>query len=371
MRRPRVLITGAASAIGTELAAALAPEMEVLAGIHRVGDLVRNNGRLYSSPRVKAIAIDITAPRLGLGNKAYRNLQNSLDLIVHAAAITDFGQPEALYEKVNRDGTQHVLKLTGGVIPLLHVSTAYVCGERADVVLESELDTGQRFANAYERTKFEAERLVQNANRSGSPTAIVRPSIVVGTARRGVTRTFKNVYVLLRLLTEGRVRSIPISHEATLDLVPIDYVVAATTEVARRPANLNGAVLHLTGGCPLTLRDVSEVLAEYPPLQMPRFMPAPVFDLASLSAIERKYYERIVRPYEPYFQRRMQFSTTATEQLLVSRPFSRGKPFLRHLLDYCLQVGYLGSSRLHAEAVLGAYQQRASSHRQQIGAATG
>jgi nucleoside-diphosphate-sugar epimerase len=371
MSRPRVLITGAASAIGTELVAALAPEMEVLAGIHRVTDLVRNDGHLYSSPSVKAIAIDITAPRLGLGDETYRSLQNSLDLIVHAAAVTDFGRPEGLYEKVNRDGTQHVLELAGGVIPLVHMSTAYVCGERADVVLESELDAGQRFANAYERTKFEAERLVQNANRSGSPAAIVRPSIVVGTARRGVTRTFKNVYVLLRLLTEGRVRSIPISHEATLDLVPIDYVVAATAEVARRPADLSGAVFHLTGGCPLALRDVSEVLAEYPPFQMPRFIPAPVFDLASLSAIERKYYERVVRLYEPYFQRRMQFSTIATEQLLENRPRSGGKPFLRNLLDYCLRVGYLGASRPHAEAVLGAYQQPEDSHRRQKRGAVG
>ena len=357
MSRQRVLVTGAASAIGTDLVAALAPDMEVLAGVHHVTDLVRNDGRPYTSSSVKTIGIDVTVPSLGLECAACRKLRDSLDLIIHLAAVTDFGRAEGLYEKVNRDGTQHVLEVAGGVVPLVHMSTAYVCGDRADVVLESELDAGQRFANAYERSKFEGERLVQNAILSGSPAAIVRPSIVVGTARRGVTRTFKNVYVLLKLLTEGRVRALPVNHEATLDLVPIDYVVAGTAEVVRRFADLNGEAVHLTGDYPLSLRDVSDVLAEYPPFEMPRFMPATVFDLASLSAIERKYYERVIRLYEPYFMRRIQFSTDVTAQLLESRPLSHGKAFLRHLLDYCLRVEYLGAPLPHVSAALAAYEQ--------------
>ena len=61
----------------------------------------------------------------------------------------------------------------------MHVSTAYVAGERRGRARERQGDIGQDFRNTYERTKLEAEQVVHD---SGLPAAIVRPSVIVGDA---------------------------------------------------------------------------------------------------------------------------------------------------------------------------------------------
>jgi 2-alkyl-3-oxoalkanoate reductase len=90
-----------------------------------------------------------------------------LDLVIHGAAATGFNLGERVYREVNIGGTANVLALIGqrgqAPIPLLHLSTSYVCGERSGPVAEGELDVGQRFANGYESSKAEAERLVRAA----------------------------------------------------------------------------------------------------------------------------------------------------------------------------------------------------------------
>src|ERR1700739_1901309 len=101
---------------------------------------------------------------------------------------------ERVYREVNIGGTANVLALIGQTgrapIPLLHLSTAYVCGKRSGPVAEGELDVGQRFANGYESSKAEAERLVRAAQQQGGITAVARPSSVVGRYRGGGVGTF-------------------------------------------------------------------------------------------------------------------------------------------------------------------------------------
>ena len=58
---------------------------------------------------------------------------------------------------------------------LVHFSTCYVSGDRVGVVAEDELDAGQSFRNAYEETKYQAEKLVQKA-KGQLPITIIRPS---------------------------------------------------------------------------------------------------------------------------------------------------------------------------------------------------
>ncbi len=89
----------------------------------------------------------------------------------------------------------------------MHVSTAYVCGERTGRVLESELDVGQAHRNGYERSKFEAETLLaQAAATARVPFTVFRPSIVLPEhPRRGATEG-PGPLAYLRLLAnlEGR-----------------------------------------------------------------------------------------------------------------------------------------------------------------------
>jgi nucleoside-diphosphate-sugar epimerase len=344
-----ILITGATGAVGTEVAARLAVAGHSVIGmVHQTREFVRGGGRGLPAGAVVPISGDITTPGLGLSPWQRSELRSRVDLIVHCAAVTDFGRDAALYDAVNVDGTARIIEFAAGGsrpgIALVHVSTAYVCGERDGVVSETELDTGQRFANHYEDSKFRAELSVRAAAEQGLPAVVVRPSIVTGAARTGVIRDFGNMYVVLRVLTRGLVRTIPGHYDAVIDLVPIDFVADAISQVCERFDDAAGHTLHLTGAPPLTLRDFSDVMAEFPSLHVPRYVPPYGFEPSLMPDLERRYYERVVALYESYFRRRAVFDTSVAERFIQARPSAGGRPYLRRLLRYGMRVGYFRPS---------------------------
>ncbi|MFE2531448.1 SDR family oxidoreductase [Streptomyces sp. NPDC059371] len=339
-----VLVTGASGFVGAEVTARLtAAGHTVLAVLHRNGDLVRNNGRkLDPGPgTLTRMTGDITHPGLGLSG-ADRRLAATADRIVHCAAVTDFGLPPGRYERVNVEGTRHVLgQALAARTPLVHVGTAYVCGERDGTAYEDELDLGQRPGNDYEKSKLAAETLVRKAAADGLPVTVVRPSIVTGATRTGRVRDLKTIYPVLRVLTRGLVRTVPGHLDAVLDLVPVDRVADLVTEAATRFPDAEGRTLHAVGH-ELTLRDMSDVLAEYPSLHVPRFVPPSAFSATALPGRERPYYDRVVSLYAPYFRRRVRFDTTHAEAFGHRPPATGAHAYLRRLLDHCLATGYLG-----------------------------
>lgn len=350
-----MLVTGATGLVGAEVAATLAGAGHtVLALTHTRSEIVRNNGRAVRTVpfgqagpgRVARLAADVTEPSLGLPADGYERLAAGIDRVVHTAATTDFGRSWEFYESLNVAGTRAVLRLAWehapAPVPLIHVSTAYVCGERTGRVTEDELDAGQRFGTRYEHSKFLAELEVRRGATAGLPLAVVRPSMIVGTQRSGVIRDFKNMYVVLKLFTQGRVRSVPGFYDALLDLVPVDYVVALICRAVTRFDLVAGRTLHAVGAAPHTLRDMSNVLAEYPMFHVPRYLAPSAFSPEALPPLERVYYRRIVAMYESFFRRRARFDDTEARRVAPWRPTATGLPYLRKLIGHCLKVGYLG-----------------------------
>lgn len=336
--RLNVLVTGAAGLVGVEVAARLAAAGHDVTGlVHDNARLVRNNGRPL---RVSLLAGDVTMPGLGLGERVRAG---QFDRIVHCAAVTDFGRPPEVYRSVNTEGTARVVEFARTAnVPLVYVSTAYVCGERDGVATEDELDVGQRFGNDYERSKLLAEQIARKAGADGLPVAVVRPSIVAGAARTGVIRDLKNVYLVLKLVTEGLARTLPGHYDACLDLVPVDYVADLITDVTTRFAEAADRTFHAVGAH-LRLRDISDVLAEFPSFQVPRYVSPSSFDASQLPPAERSYYERVTSLYDSYFQRRIRFDDTVAAGFTARRRVCAGPAYLRRLIDYAVRTGYLGN----------------------------
>lgn len=349
--RRRVLVTGASGLVGAEVCARLLKAgYDVHGLVHNVRQPVANNGRAVpASPdgragTVRLVTGDVTVPRLGLGDSAWERLAADVDLIVHTAAITDFGRPRAVYDAINTTGTAHVIELAQQAgAALVHVSTAYVCGERDGVITESPGDAGlSSFGNFYEQSKFAAEQLVRKAAANGLPVTVIRPSVVVGATRTGVIRDFKNIYVVLKLLSEGRVSAIPGHFDACIDLVPVDHVAALVAAVAGDLERARDLTLHAVGAT-VKMRHISDVLAEYPSFHVPRYIAPATFDVSRLPGPEQGYWTRILSLYESYFRRRQHFDDTVAAGFRTHRRLGSGIGHLRLIIDYAVRAGYLGA----------------------------
>jgi thioester reductase-like protein len=225
--------------------------------------------------RVELLTGDAVDMHLGLSGEEYQRLCERVTDIFHLAAVSQLGVPKETAWRVNVDGTRNMLELARDCENLArfsHFSTCYVSGDRVGVIAEDELDRGQSFRNAYEETKFQAERLVQRA--AGTlPVTIFRPSSVVGDSRTGEIDRFDGPYYLgILLVTSPLVVPLPLPGNgvAPLNVVPVDFVVEAVWRLSR-DARAQGRTFHLVDPNPMSARRVYELIAEKSHKRLPRF----------------------------------------------------------------------------------------------------
>jgi nucleoside-diphosphate-sugar epimerase len=239
-----LFLTGATGLVGRAVLARMLRADPAL----RVAVLVRDPARWRKVDRVTPVAGDLLAPGLGLGADVRAELEREVDLVVHAAADVVFSRPLDVARATNVAGTRRVLELAGEwprVERLVYVSTAFVAGRRTGSIAEASEDGGAGWVNAYEQSKWEAERLVRAATR---PWLILRPStIVCDDPGDGTVTQYNAVHHAVRLLHRGLVPMIPSAPGATVDLVPADYVAAAIAALAVRE-DLGGRTFHLCAG---------------------------------------------------------------------------------------------------------------------------
>lgn len=221
--------------------------------------------------RTELVVGDITATGLGLsGADRARLLTGPLE-IFHLAAVYDLSVPADVAWRVNVEGTRNVVDLAraaadgAGLIRLQYVSTCYVSGRYDGIFSETDLELGQPFANHYDHTKHEAERVVAKARESGLPVTVYRPSIVVGDSVTGATQKFDGPYYVLQLLArQGRTAYLPLPRGAertVFNLVPSDYVVDAIAALAGHGPAVN-RTFALAQPHPPTVTRMCEVFAD-------------------------------------------------------------------------------------------------------------
>jgi thioester reductase-like protein len=249
-----ILLTGATGFLGGEVLARLLEHGQravcALVRAHDQAGAQRRLDRVIDSlgldrdavgDRATAIAGDVTEPLLGLDTRSRAELAERTGRIIHCAASVSFTLGLDESRQINVGGTSRMLDLAefcvrvgGGLDSFVHVSTAYVAGRHPEPFSEADLDRGQEFRNAYERSKFEAELAV--AERAATlPVQVVRPSIVVGDSRTGWTSSFNVVYGPLRAFDRGAFPVLPARASAPVDIVPVDFVADAIVALAGRP----------------------------------------------------------------------------------------------------------------------------------------
>lgn len=146
--------------------------------------------------------------------------------------------------RTNRDGTAHVLAFAVSLPKLrrfVHVSTAYVTGQRSGLVMENA-SVGGDFSRLYEKSKAQAEALVRT---SGLPYVICLPGMIVGHSQTGWISSFNTIYYVLKLLLLKKLRNLPISRHTGMNLVPVDYVADAVVKISFSETG-TGKTFHLT-----------------------------------------------------------------------------------------------------------------------------
>ena len=351
----RILVTGAAGLIGRELCGVLAGRGHaVVALLHRSRSLARNDGTPMAlrpwdgatpAGTVTAVAGDVAEPGLGLPTLVAATLEHGLDLVIHCAAVTGFALAPEVYARVNTGGAAAVLAFAArGGQPLLHVSTAYVCGETDGAIPEAPLPASPAFANGYEASKAAGEALVLASHARGQRVAVARPSIVVGRYSDGVIGEFGNLYQLIRLVTEGRVRVLPAAPAASLDMVPIDHVVGALVDIAERIERADGQVFHLASGCPVPVAALRPLAQAFPHLHAPSFVPPGRFDAGQLAPRERRLNAQVTELYASYLLRDPRFVTANLQRLSGRTCPATDAAFLQRMIAYGIEAGFLPSS---------------------------
>jgi thioester reductase-like protein len=316
--------------------------------------------------RVSVIEGDLAAPECGVDDAGWRRLRGSVETVIHCAGDTAFA-PERLepYEAGHVGGPRRLLEgLAGGRLRRwVHVSTAYVCGRREGLILESEGDLGQAFHNVYERAKLASETAVRRAGaRAGVAVRVARPGIVVGEAPptgggapSNLFFDFVRLTATLAALAADRRMTLRIeaAARAPFNVVPVDYVAAALIHLAG--ASTESGTVHLVARDAPTQAEVLETITG----RLGVRGLALVDTLTDPTALERRV-ARMLRGYREYLRQPVVFDDTnarrAVPRALLRR--ARLSPAALHaLIDLALTTearpAVPGSTRSRLESARG------------------
>jgi thioester reductase-like protein len=221
-----------------------------------------------SQPMGECILVegDITRLDLGLSGNEIQQIIDEVQVIHHMAEMFHLGTNRKVIHRVNVEGTRKILGIAAEMKSLrriCHYSTAQVAGTLEGVILEEDLECGQSFHNAYEATKFQAERLVRRVM-GRVPVTILRPSIQVGSTRTGMIDRTSGAHLLLAIfinLPSNFPLPLPGKGHFPLNLVPTEYVVEAAYQLSLKEEAL-GHTFHLTDPNPLSVKGVFDLVSD-------------------------------------------------------------------------------------------------------------
>jgi long-chain acyl-CoA synthetase len=337
-----VLLSGATGFVGMELLARYlerterhvyvlvraADDAEARARVHTTLDSLGKCAADFDS-RVTGVPADIERDGLGIPAARRVDLATRVSEVVHCAASVSFTLSLARSRLINVGGTRQMLELArvaharGGLERFAYVSTAYVAGTHPGEFREDQLDVGQDFRNAYERSKFEAETLVRD-HTCRLPIQIFRPSIIVGEQRSGWTSSFNVLYSPLKAFVRGSLPFLPADRSAPVDVVPVDYVADAIFTIASEPVRESGETFHLvSGGGATTVGYLAQRAASHLERRPPRILPPKLYRrlihplLARTGPKARRRALISSEVFFPYFTMRVRFDDRAARRRLI------------------------------------------------------
>ncbi|RDX61886.1 Fatty acyl-CoA reductase 3, partial [Mucuna pruriens] len=256
----------------------------------------------FVSEKLTLVPGDISEDDLNLKDPILRKeICNQTHVIVNLAATTNFDERYDIALGINTLGVKHVLSFAKECVKLkvlVHVSTAYVCGERGGLILEDphpygmslngvpglDIDMEKRkveeklnqlreegatehdiemamkdlgskratmygWPNTYVFTKAMGEMLVETT-KGNMNVVIVRPTIITSTYREpfpGWIEGLRTIDSLLVAYGKGKLTCFLADLKAVFDVIPADMVVNAILVAIEAQANQPCDIIYHVG----------------------------------------------------------------------------------------------------------------------------
>ena len=267
----KAFVTGASGFTGSHLVKALERQGDSVVGLVRQSS---NLSRLADT-NVQLVFGDIT------DHRALKTAMAGVDTVFHLAALVDLGLvDEAEMERVNVAGTQAVLETAQEISAqppkIVYCSTIGVFGHtQGQTVDETFQRTQTDFSSAYDRTKYQAQQLVDQAAQQGLSVVSLLPAGILGSDD-------PHFGPVIQLFLSGRLMFWPGGDRVT-GVVHVDDLVNAMILAAER--GRLGEHYILSAG-DLTTQKMFEILSQETnrpvPIEPPQFLVRLVGDLLDL-----------------------------------------------------------------------------------------
>ena len=223
----------------------------------------------WGVPPTRAIAVfgDLTSKKLGVCADDLKKLKGQIDHLYHLAAVYDLSADEASQIRVNIEGTRSAVEFAKAIDTghLHHVSSIAAAGLYEGVFREDMFDEADGLDHPYFMTKHESEKIVRKESKV--PWTVYRPASVVGDSTTGEMDKIDGPYYFFKLIQRMRQILPPWMPSVGLEggrinIVPVDFVVAALDHISHSKAGLNKKCFHLVDPKGYRVGDVLDILSK-------------------------------------------------------------------------------------------------------------
>nr|VDC87161.1 unnamed protein product [Brassica oleracea] len=247
------------------------------------------------SEKVVPIPGDISLNNMGVirDSNLLQDMMQEIDIIVNSAATTRFDERYDVALGINTFGPLNILNFAKKCAKpqlLLHVSTAFVCGERSGLILEKPFAMGESlngknkvdidaemllvaklygWPNTYVFTKAMGEMLIGYC-RESMPIVIIRPTIITSTFSDpfpGWIESIKTIDSVIVSFRKGLLKCFLVDDMAVCDLIPVDMVANAMIVTAAEHSRESGShtIYHVGSSYqnPVMYKQIYEILNRF------------------------------------------------------------------------------------------------------------
>jgi len=219
-----------------------------------------------SKQRAVPVSGDLTAKKLGVAAEDIKTLKGHVDHVYHLAAVYDLKADAESQIATNIEGTRAVCEFAKAIDAkhLHHVSSIAAAGLYEGVFREDMFDEAEGLDHPYYMTKHEAEKIVRKECKV--PWTVYRPAVVVGDSRTGEADKADGPYYFFKLIQRMRQILPPWFPSVGLEggrvnIVPVDFVVAALDYISHHHARTSGGCFHLTDPVGYRVGDVLDIFS--------------------------------------------------------------------------------------------------------------